>query len=432
MEENLPANLLYWQPAARMWLYFLKLSLSDIHNSPYNIYVDSGGRYSGKSWRIAQWLVRASLVMPNKLTLCAKGTMRSLDQSVKNLLAMTITRLKWDVFFDIKKKEIVCKISGSSFTFIGLQHPERIKSFEGIDFFWLEEAVVDVSSEALEVVLPTVIRKPGALVFISFNPRRKEDAVYQKFIVNKFETAYVRHTTYKDNYKLDKSALTYIESVKKESLTKYNHYFGGELEDLTANALWKEGEIKHDFINNLSEIETVFIGVDPSGTANQHSDECGIIVVGKHWNGKVYVLEDASAIMRPKEWARTIVQLFFDYQADGIVIEKNGVGESSPDLLGMVSPGTVFNIDMVTAKREEPTPGIKGAKLARASLTHAMYAEGLIYHSQTFAHLEYEMLNYTGELREKSPNRIDALVYATKPFTEGNYEYEGESLGSGL
>jgi len=74
--------------------------------------------------------------------------------------------------------------NGSQFLFSGLsdQTAESIKSFEGVDICWVEEAR-NVSKRSWNILVPT-IRKNGSEIWVSFNPELESDETYQRFVVN--------------------------------------------------------------------------------------------------------------------------------------------------------------------------------------------------------------------------------------------------------
>ena len=51
-------------------------------------------------------------------------------------------------------------------------------------------------------------------------------------------------------------------------------------------------------------------------------------------------------------------------------------------------------------------------KLIRAEPVAALYERGLVHHVGRLPELEDELCRYTGDAREKSPDRLDALVWA--------------------
>ncbi len=105
----------------------------------------------------------------------------SIDDSVHRLLRETISRLGLDKFFMIQQKSIKC-LNGSEFIFKGLwNNSNNVKSTEGIDLCWVEEAQ-DTSSQSLEDLTPT-IRKNGSQIIFTYNPKSEEDAIDKEFTV---------------------------------------------------------------------------------------------------------------------------------------------------------------------------------------------------------------------------------------------------------
>ncbi len=78
--------------------------------------------------------------------------------------------------FDVQETQIKTP-GGGLIAFAGLQDhtSESIKSYEGFDVAWVEEAQT-VSERSLNLLRPT-IRAPGSELWFSWNPRRKQDAV---------------------------------------------------------------------------------------------------------------------------------------------------------------------------------------------------------------------------------------------------------------
>lgn len=140
-----------------------------------------GGRGSSKSWTLAQLLVLRAYEKPTRI-LCARETQRSISDSVIQLLADTIDRMGLSSFFEIQKTSIIGS-NGSRFIFEGLRrNVTKIKSMEGIDIAWCEEAE-SVTHTSWETLIPT-IRKPGSEIWVSFNPRDEMDDTYQRFVIN--------------------------------------------------------------------------------------------------------------------------------------------------------------------------------------------------------------------------------------------------------
>jgi phage terminase large subunit len=100
-------------------------------------------------------------------------------------------------FYDVLETEIRGK-NGTQFLFAGLaSHTvESIKSFEGVDIVWVEEAR-PVSERSWRILLPT-IRKPNSEIWVSWNDELDDDPVYKRFVVSQPEGCITVKTTYRD------------------------------------------------------------------------------------------------------------------------------------------------------------------------------------------------------------------------------------------
>ena len=156
-----------------------------------------GGRGSGKSWSVARALVAMAAAKPIRV-LCARETQKSIQESVHRLLKDQIGLLGLDHLFEIQETRIIGK-NGSDFAFAGIrqQGVANLKSFEGVDVCWVEEAQV-VSKKSWDVLIPT-IRKPGSEIWITFNPELDSDETYERFVLNPPETAWVCKANWDSN-----------------------------------------------------------------------------------------------------------------------------------------------------------------------------------------------------------------------------------------
>ena len=113
-----------------------------------------GGRGSGKSWGVARALLVQAASTPHRV-LCAREVQVSIRQSVHQLLSDQIEALGLGAFFTVMANEIRGR-NGSTFSFRGLSDltADSIKSFEGCDIVWVEEAQV-VSGKSWDVLVPT-------------------------------------------------------------------------------------------------------------------------------------------------------------------------------------------------------------------------------------------------------------------------------------
>ena len=164
--------------------------------TPARYKVFYGGRGGGKSWAIAQALLILSLQRPMRI-LCAREFQTSIKDSVMSLLVDQIRRLGLQSQFRVTKTSIEA-VNGSEFKFVGLRlNPTEIKSFEGVDICWVEEAQ-RVSAESWDILIPT-IRKEGSEIWMSFNPVEATDPVFERFVKNSPPDSIVRKVNWNDN-----------------------------------------------------------------------------------------------------------------------------------------------------------------------------------------------------------------------------------------
>ncbi len=134
-----------------------------------------GGRGSGKSQFFADLMIASAVARPGLRALCCREVQRSLKESAKRLLESKIEGHGLGSLFDVQEAQIKTP-GGGLIAFAGLQDhtSESIKSYEGFDVAWVEEAQT-VSARSLNLLRPT-IRKPGSSLWFSWNPRHATDA----------------------------------------------------------------------------------------------------------------------------------------------------------------------------------------------------------------------------------------------------------------
>jgi phage terminase large subunit len=163
---------------------------------PHRYKVMYGGRGGAKSWGVARALLILAANNPLRI-LCAREFQNSINESVHHLLQAQITALKLDSFYDIQNQSIK-GANGSEFVFAGLKNNvTRIKSFEGVDIAWVEEAQT-VSKGSWDTLIPT-IRKDGSEIWITFNPELESDETFKRFVLRPPGDAAVVKVNWTDN-----------------------------------------------------------------------------------------------------------------------------------------------------------------------------------------------------------------------------------------
>lgn len=184
-----------------------------------------GGRGSGKSHFFAERLIRNCLKQQTRVV-CIREVQNSLKDSVRQLIVDKIDALGVRHCFDITREEIR-GLNGSLIIFRGMNdaNAENIKSLEGFDVAWVEEAHT-LSQRSLEMLRPT-IRKPGSELWFSWNPSNKTDPVDKFLRENPPADAIVVKANYTDNPWFPKELLGEMALDRARDPAKAAHIWDG-------------------------------------------------------------------------------------------------------------------------------------------------------------------------------------------------------------
>ena len=220
--------------------------------APKRFKVFYGGRGAGRSWGIA----RALLIMGVQRSirvLCVRELQNSIEESVHKLLSDQIEALGLSGFYDIQKVRITGK-NGTTFSFEGIKNnTTKIKSYEGIDYCWVEEAV-KVSRASWGILIPTIrketpkdwiergMEKPdfAAEIWMTFNPELEGDYTFTRWVkdkklrpsamfpgVKESETSFVVKMTHADNPWFPGVLRTDMEAEKEDDYDNYLNVWEG-------------------------------------------------------------------------------------------------------------------------------------------------------------------------------------------------------------
>lgn len=365
-----------------------------------------GGRGSGKSHNFAAMAVISASQRSGIRGVCVREVQKSLKDSAKLLIEDTIARMGLESRFDVLTTEIRTPGRGT-IVFQGMQDhtAESIKSLEGFDWAWVEEAQT-LSSRSLELLRPT-IRKPGSELWFSWNPRSASDPV--DLLLRGLDPP-PNSTVVKANHHMNKFFPAELEDEreydKRTNSDRYAHIWLGEYEPMAVGAIWTRQVIHDGRRAEISDLERILVGVDPAVTDTPDSNYHGVGVCGLGADGRGYLLEDASLRGAPHQWATRAVAMFDKWEADAIVIEVNQGGDMVRHTLNSVRKG--LPIIEVRATR---------GKHVRAEPISALYTLGRISHVGTFPELEDQLCQFTahGYEGDDSPDRAEAMIWC---FTE--------------
>ena len=195
-----------------------------------------GGRGSGKSWAVARsLLIRA--VSGKLRILCAREVQNSIQESVKKLLVDQIDLLGLGELFEIQRDLIRCPSTGSEFFFEGLKHNvSRIKSYEGIDICWVEEAHA-VSEDSWRVLTPT-IRKPDSQIIVTFNPQLESDATFVRFVKRRPTDAVVVKVNWTQNPWFPEDLHQEMDDMKRDDYDAWLNVWEGHCKSILSGAVY--------------------------------------------------------------------------------------------------------------------------------------------------------------------------------------------------
>jgi len=265
--------------------------LSDLYykKAPYKIYW--GGRGSAKSWGVAEALVRLTAALPLRV-LCTREYQVSIKDSSHKLLKDTIDRLGMQAWFTVTGDSIRSR-SGAEFIFKGLHNNEQgIRSMEGIDITWVEEGQT-VSVGSWRSLTPTVRRKPGAEIWVTFNLIDENDATYQRFVANPRPGSIIHKVNYDSNPYFPDGLREEMETDRENDYHLYEHIWLG-MPLRVSNAVIMSGKyVVRDFDEELwREADRLLYGAD-FGFAQDPNTLIRMFIIERPNSKKLYIEYEA-------------------------------------------------------------------------------------------------------------------------------------------
>jgi len=201
-----------------------------------------GGRGSGKSHLMAEMMIE-QCVMKKTHCVCVREVQQSLNQSVKKLLESKISQLNVGHLFEVQYDKIIGK-NGSLIIFQGMASTtaESIKSLEGFDIAWVEEAQ-SLSQRSLDLLRPT-IRKPNSELWFSWNPDKETDPIDVFLRVSPPPGAIVVKANYRDNPWLPEVLTDELEYDQRRDPDKFAHIWLGEYQRNSESRVFKNWVIE--------------------------------------------------------------------------------------------------------------------------------------------------------------------------------------------
>lgn len=270
--------------------------------------VAHGGRGGAKSHSIARMLLAKGRVKPIRW-LCTREVQKSIKDSVHKLLADRIDEMGLGGFYDVQRDTIKGR-NGTEFLFAGLKEHtiDSIKSFEGCDGVWIEEAH-SVSQRSAQVLVPT-IRKPGSELWWSYNPDQEDDYVHNRFVINKDPQSIVVEINWRDNPWFPAELEYERQQLKAINEDLYNHVWEGKCRSI-GGLLFKRHWFK--WYDRLPERLNLYMASDYAVTDEAEADRSPDWTEHGIWgmadNGDLYAVDWWSGQTAPDAWISAAMTL---------------------------------------------------------------------------------------------------------------------------
>ncbi len=366
-------------------------------NSDKRYRVAYGGRGSGKSYGIAQYLAARAL-SENAIILCTRNIQNTLSDSALAVLKRALKDANADRFFEQTRHGLKCLLSGADFIFRGLQYPDRIRSLESIKYCWIEEAQ-KVTQDAWDILKPT-IREQGSEIWVSFNPDQETDPVYQNFVINKRDDAEVIPINYQHNRYFPEVLRREMEWDKAHDYDKYLWIWEGNTRTVSERQVFR-GKFR------VSAFET-----PPDVTFYQGAD----------WGFSA----DPTVLVRM--FIKNNI-LWIDHEAYGVGVDIDdtpALFESVPESAKWLITADSARPETISYMRQHGFPKMRGASKGKGSVEDGIEFiksfDGVVIHNRCkhaadeFALYSYKEDKLTGDplpiLEDKNNHIVDGTRYA--------------------
>lgn len=376
-----------------------------------------GGSRSGKTFALLCALVVRALKAPGSRHAVIRYRYKSVRQSVGLETLPAVMRLRFPEvpYLQNKSDGFFRLANGSEIWLIGLDDPNRAdkalgKEYSTLYFNECSELIFD----SVESIYSRLAQKVPPLInkcFYDCNPPSKSHWTYRMFIQALHPKTKAALQDPADYAALLLNPTDNAENLDPDYISKTlgnmsprqrDRFLYGKFLDDVEGALWTADMIdSFRVVSPPDDFRRIVVAVDPAVTANEASDETGIVVAAEGTDGHYYILEDASMKAPPLTWAHKVDDLYNAYDADLVIGEVNNGGDLVNVLMEKVNPDIPFR--QVRASH---------GKRKRAEPTAELYRKGRVHHVGVFSELEEQMTSYNPLTYAGSPDRMDAAVWA--------------------
>jgi predicted phage terminase large subunit-like protein len=286
--------------------------------------------------------------------------------------------------------------SGAIATLYSAEEPDRLRGPQH-DAGWCDELAAWRYPETWDQLMFGLRLGEHPRVVVTTTPRPTK---LVRQLAASPSTFVTRGSTYENRAHLAPGFLQEIENRYGQTRIGRQEIFGEILDDCPG-AIFHLPDIEKARVRQAPSLLRIVVAIDPAVSHEETSDLTGIVVAGIGSDLHAYVLDDLSGRYTPAQWARKAIDAYHAYRADRIVAEVNQGGALCEANLRTIDPRIPFTA--VRASR---------GKHVRAEPIAALYEQGRVHHVGMLAALEDEMVSWDPVLSIKSPDRMDALVWA--------------------
>ena len=286
--------------------------------------------------------------------------------------------------------------------------------------------LMDNDGDAVFIYTPPSLKTSGMSKADDPRHASKRFKLYARLALEEPERYATFHFSSHENPFLPRQAV--INMAQDITTLAYRQEIEAQDIDEVPGALWTMAILESSRVHFLPTMHRIVVGVDPQATVGQ----TGIIVVGIAWLGRTlhaFVMADYTTPpgVKPHVWGQAAVDAYYEHQADIIVGEINNGGDMIENVIQNVAGGMDANYDTVHASRGKLTRAEPFAALFHTDENRKKVAR--CHLGGTFPYLEDELISWVPGA--KSPNRLDAMVWALKEAlgkTSVGYRIERNSV----
>lgn len=389
------------KPTTRLWRAQARASQLP-PDGDWRIHLIMAGRGWGKTWTGANWIAEQAMKHAGTEWAVVAPTFRDVRKTCIEGPSGVIAAFEKNEISQYRRNELQITLENGSIIYgYSADQPERLRG-ANLSGAWCDELCAWRYPDAWYAgLVPAVRIGTDSRIIVTTTPR---PTALVRDLVGRTDGSVriTRGSTWENADNLSPAALEELRR-RYEGTRLGRQELEGELLENIEGALWTidnidSTRVRHDEVPDLLR---VVVAVDPAVTSGEDADETGIVVVGEGPGGHGYVLADYTMRGTPDACMRKAVEAYKRHHADRIVGEVNNGG----DYIGAVLRAVDENVPYSSVRASR-------GKAVRAEPVSALYEQRRMHHVGILTELENQMLTWIPDLDVKSPDRVDALVWA--------------------